>query len=138
MTTLKKPNSRIIRIAEDNYLVLLDQSFNGEHLLEVLTKLIPDHETIKSRDSIFIDVGTLIKCTDCEMLIAIASLKLFIEGPVIHIQIDFLEPLTGKKLKTEKDQFINSSETLPDAIVDIAVMLIEPIDAYKKVVTYGC
>ena len=80
MTTLKKPSSRIIRLAEDNHLVLLDHSFIGEHLLEVLTKLIPDHLEIKSRDSIFIDVGTLIKCTDYEMIIAIASLKLFIEG----------------------------------------------------------
>ena len=138
MTTLKKPSSRIIRLAEDNHLVLLDHSFICEHLLEVLTKLIPDHLEIKSRDSIFIDVGTLIKCTDCEMLIAIASLKLFIEGPVIHIRIDFLDPLTGKILKTEKDQFINGAVALADAVVDIAVMLIEPIDVYKKVVTYGC
>lgn len=138
MTTLKKQNSRIIRLSEDNYLVLLDHSINGEHLLEVLTKLIPDHVAILSRDSIFIDVGTLIKCTDYETIIAIASLKVFVEAPVIHLQIDFLEPLSGKILKTEKDQFINSSLSLSQAIEDIAVMLIGPIDAYKKVVTYGC
>lgn len=138
MTNSSKTNKRIIRLGDDNYLLLIGNSIDKENMIEALTQMIVPTQGFTGRDSIFIDVGSLIKNDWSETMISIASLKLFVEKNEVIIHIDFREPVKGYKIKSEKDRFIIGEVELTTVIEDIVVNMMTVIDGYRKVVTYGC
>lgn len=138
MTIATTTNKKIIRLGVDNYLLLMGESFNKETMIDSLTRMISPTQGLSGRDSIFIDVGSLYSVDGIELLVSVASVKLFVEGDEVFIKIDFRDPANGSKIKTDKDRFIIVDLELSDVIEDIADSLMVVVDGYRKVVTYGC
>lgn len=138
MTIATSTNKKIIRIGVDNYLLLMGESFDKETMIDSLTRMISPTQGLSGRDSIFIDIGSLYSVDGIELLISVASVKLFVEDNEVFIKIDFLDPANGSKIKTDKDRFTINDLELPDVIEDIANSLMVVVDGYRKVVTYGC
>lgn len=138
MTNSSTTNKRIIRLEEDSHLLLIGDSIDKETMIEALTQMIMPTQGFAGRDSIFIDVGSLIKNDWYETMIYIASIKLFVEKNEVIIHIDFREPVKGFKIKSEKDRFVIGEVELSSVIEDIVINTMTVIDGYRKVVTYGC
>lgn len=130
--------SRVINLTPDNHLILVSSEITEELLIEKISWLIGGHTELTKKDSVFIDIGSLVPGNGVEHLISIASIKFMVEDTSVFIQIDYRLPLTGTKIKTEKDHFINGEVTLREAIEDIVAQVMVAIDTYKRVVPHGC
>ena len=130
--------SRVINLTPDNHLILVSAEITEELLIEKISWLIGGHTELTKKDSVFIDIGSLVPGVGVEHLISIASIKFMVEDTSVFIQIDYRLPLTGTKIKTEKDHFINGEVTLREAIEDIVAQVMVAIDTYKRVVPHGC
>ena len=130
--------SRVINISPDNYLILVSSEITEKLLIEKISWLVQGHVELVKKDSVFIDIGSLVPGNGVEHLISIASIKLMVEADTVFIQIDYRLPLTWQKLKTEKDHFINGEVALREAIEDIVAHVMVAIDTYKRVVPHGC
>lgn len=130
--------SRVINLTPDNHLILVSSEITEELLIEKISWLIGGHTELTKKDSVFIDIGSLVTGVGVEHLISIASIKFMVEDTSVFIQIDYRLPLTGTKIKTEKDHFINGEVTLREAIEDIVAQVMVAIDTYKRVVPHGC
>lgn len=130
--------SRVINISPDNYLILVSSEITEKMLIEKISWLVQGHVELVKKDSVFIDIGSLVPGNGVEHLISIASIKLMVEADTVFIQIDYRLPLTWQKLKTEKDHFINGEVALREAIEDIVAQVMVAIDTYKRVVPHGC
>ena len=108
------------------------------HKADQYLLLVQGHVELVKKDSVFIDIGSLVPGNGVEHLISIASIKLMVEADTVFIQIDYRLPLTWQKLKTEKDHFINGEVALREAIEDIVAQVMVAIDTYKRVVPHGC
>lgn len=136
---MSKPFRTILTKGIDNCLILLGQEVSTEDLTVEMKRITRRALGAKS-PSLFVDIGTLNKATAelDEKIIGIAKIKLFLEGSEVHIQIDYINPITFKSLKTEKDSFIYSDTARDEAVEDIINTLMPAINEYKKVIQYGC
>lgn len=123
----------------DNCLILLGHEVTIEDLTAEMKRITRRALGAKS-SSLYVDIGTLNKATaePDEKIIGIAKIKLFLEGSEVHIQIDYINPITFNTLKTEKDSFVYSDAARDEAAEDIINTLMPAINEYKKVIQYGC